>query len=163
MCAFVPIFLKTMAQCQFWDILAMVYSIRLDLVTSLNVIIKMSDNNGSRIKRKIFVRYRCWMDLKSWYVRCVRGHMIMISDQGWDCCIIPDQLWRSLPRIWLQNSQVLTIIGGHPDYEIHCGHYSVLYKYCHMPAGWGPQQTTRATDSDKTQGQGTFGPFTELN
>ncbi len=64
--------------------IAMVYSIhvRLDLVTSLNVIIKMSDNNGSRIKSKIFVPYRCWMDLKSWYVRCVRDHMIMISGQG---------------------------------------------------------------------------------
>ncbi len=29
-----------------------------------------------------------------------------------------------------------------------------------MPAGWGLQQTTRAPGSDKTRGQGSFGPFT---
>ncbi len=32
--------------------------------------------------------------------------------------------------------------------------------YCHVPAGWGLQQTTRAPGSDKTWGQGSFGPFT---
>ncbi len=31
--------------------------------------------------------------------------------------------------------------------------------YCHMPAGWGLQQTTRAPGSDKTRGQGSFGPL----
>ncbi len=29
-----------------------------------------------------------------------------------------------------------------------------------MPAGWGLQQTIRAPGSDKTQGQGSFGPLT---
>ena len=28
--------------------------------------------------------------------------------------------------------------------------------YCRMPARWGLQQTTRAPDSDKTQGQGSL-------
>ncbi len=32
--------------------------------------------------------------------------------------------------------------------------------YCHVPAEWGLQQTTRAPGSDKTRGQGSFGPFT---
>ncbi len=34
------------------------------------------------------------------------------------------------------------------------------YVYCHVPVGWGLQQTTRAPGSDKTRGQGSFGPFT---
>ncbi len=29
-----------------------------------------------------------------------------------------------------------------------------------MPARWGVQQTTRAPGSNKTRGQGSFGPFT---
>ncbi len=33
-------------------------------------------------------------------------------------------------------------------------------QYCQVPAGWGLQQTTRAPGSDKTRGQGSFGPFT---
>ncbi len=28
--------------------------------------------------------------------------------------------------------------------------------YCHVPEGWGLQQTTRAPGSDKTRGQGSF-------
>ncbi len=32
--------------------------------------------------------------------------------------------------------------------------------YCCVPARWGLQQTTRAPGSDKTRGQGSFGPFT---
>ncbi len=32
--------------------------------------------------------------------------------------------------------------------------------YCHVPARWGLHPTTRAPDSDKTRGQGSFGPFT---
>ncbi len=32
--------------------------------------------------------------------------------------------------------------------------------YCHLPAEWGLQQTTRDPGSDKTRGQGSFGPFT---
>ncbi len=32
--------------------------------------------------------------------------------------------------------------------------------YCHVPVGWGLQQTSRAPGSDKTRGQGSFGPFT---
>ncbi len=32
--------------------------------------------------------------------------------------------------------------------------------YCHIPAGWGLQQTTRAPGSKKTWGQRSFGPFT---
>ncbi len=37
---------------------------------------------------------------------------------------------------------------------------SRLTSYCHVPAGWGLQQTTWALGSDKTRGQGSFGPFT---
>ena len=32
--------------------------------------------------------------------------------------------------------------------------------YSRMPARWSLQQTTRAPGSDKTRGQGSFGPFT---
>ncbi len=32
--------------------------------------------------------------------------------------------------------------------------------YCHVPAGWGLQQTTLAPGIDKTLGQGSFGPLT---
>ena len=31
---------------------------------------------------------------------------------------------------------------------------------CRVPVRWGLQQTTRAPGSDKTRGQGSFGPFT---
>ncbi len=33
-------------------------------------------------------------------------------------------------------------------------------RYCHVPAGWGLQQTTLAPGSDKTRGEGSFGPLT---
>ena len=33
-------------------------------------------------------------------------------------------------------------------------------QYCHVPAGWGLQQTTRAPGRDETRGQGSFGPLT---
>ena len=33
-------------------------------------------------------------------------------------------------------------------------------QYSHVPAGWGLQQTTQAPGSDKTRGQGSFGPLT---
>ncbi len=36
----------------------------------------------------------------------------------------------------------------------------LVSRYCHVPAGWGLQQTTRAPGSDKTRGQGSFGLFT---
>ncbi len=39
-------------------------------------------------------------------------------------------------------------------------HFQHIYIYCHMPVGWGLQQTTQAPGSDKTQGQGSFGPLT---
>ncbi len=32
--------------------------------------------------------------------------------------------------------------------------------YCCVPARWGLQQTTLGSGSDKTQGQGSFSPFT---
>ncbi len=43
----------------------------------------------------------------------------------------------------------------------HVGSARVLVIYCHVPAGWGLQQTTRALGSDKTRGQGSFGLFTD--
>ncbi len=35
-----------------------------------------------------------------------------------------------------------------------------LQIYCRVPARWGLQQITHAADSNKTRGQGSFGPFT---
>ncbi len=35
-----------------------------------------------------------------------------------------------------------------------------MLRYCHVPAGWGLQQTTLAPGSDKTRGQGSFSLFT---
>ncbi len=42
------------------------------------------------------------------------------------------------------------------NYGEHLNHYI----YCRVPAGWGLQQTTQVPGSDKTRGQGSFGPFT---
>ena len=35
-----------------------------------------------------------------------------------------------------------------------------MFIYCHVPAGWGLQQNTRAPGSKKTLGQWSFGPLT---
>ncbi len=41
-----------------------------------------------------------------------------------------------------------------------CPYHAIYIYYCHVQAGWGLQQTTLAPGSDKTRGQGSFGPLT---
>ena len=45
--------------------------------------------------------------------------------------------------------------------SIFLEYFLYLSIYCRVPERWGLQQTTRAPDSDKTRGQGSFSPFTD--
>ena len=51
-------------------------------------------------------------------------------------------------------------VGLIANVKLHFLVSSIGVTYCYLPAGWGLQQTTRAPGSDKTRGQGSFGPFT---